>query len=259
MMPVSFGRLIRLSGGGMQEHEAVDASAASLIDRFVRILGACGLAPSQISAQIAVSVQQIAQLPASNAIPTLDGAHLKACQLVFAWRRDLRFLSPVGTPATLSLNGGIQSFDALVALVLPGHDAEKLLAYLLALRAVRIDGGCVELLVESLLTTTGCDGRVVVPGAVLAHLNNFLRSVEFNLLEKPSAEKGRFERACYVSVPADLVPIFERFMEERGQVFVDVVDEWLERHRAKIGVAGPRSVVGAGAYMFVHPSDVPIP
>jgi hypothetical protein len=146
-----------------------------------------------------------------------------------------------------------------VSIVLPAERPEEILDYLIKLEAVAVRAGQIHLLVESVLTCTGKGGDALASGAVLAHLNNFLRSVEFNLLEKPSIAKGRFERACYVSIPESLVPVFERFIDNRGQDFIDVIDEWLERHRAGLTVAGPRTTVGAGAYMFVHPSGVPIP
>jgi hypothetical protein len=236
-----------------------EQSAALLIQRFVRILGACGLGAAQILEWVGSCVGGIDTMDRPRIISTTDGAHLKACQVVFRWRRDRRFTDSSGLPAELGRREASPSFDDLVSLVLPGESSDHMLGYLQALEAVRCENGKVRLLVESVLASTGRSGDTLVPGAVLAHLNNFLRSVEFNLLEKKNNDGGRFERACYVAIPSNLVPIFERFVEQRGQDFVDVTDEWLERHRATVGLAGPRSVVGVGAYMFVHPVEVPIP
>lgn len=236
-----------------------ELSAASLVERLVRILGACGVDGQFITEQVLRSLESTSDMARPRTIATSDGTHLRACQVVFRWRRDKRFLGMDGLPALLHRGTHAPSFDALVSIVLPKDDPQALLEYMLGLEAVAIRDGKIELLVESVLTCTGRAGSGLAAGAVLSHVNNFLRSVEFNLLEKPSTGKGRFERACYVSIPLKLVPVFERFVDSRGQDFVDVVDEWLERHRMSLEPAGPRVTVGAGAYMFVHPPDVPIP
>ncbi len=236
-----------------------ELSAASLVERLVRILGACGVDGQFIIEQVLKSVASSSTMDRPKTIATSDGAHLRACQVVFRWRRDKRFLGQDGLPAPLYRVAPAPSFDGLVSIVLPNENSEALLEYMLGLEAVSMRDGKIQLLVESVLACTGKGGSGLAAGAVLSHVNNFLRSVEFNLLEKPGAGKGRFERACYVSIPQRLVPVFERFMDSRGQDFIDVVDEWLERHRMSPEPVGPRATVGAGAYMFVHPPDVPIP
>ncbi|MFO1376231.1 MAG: DUF6502 family protein [Steroidobacteraceae bacterium] len=237
----------------------IEVSAASLIEKIVRILAACGVDSSIVVDLIANSLERNAGIQRPRPITTSDGAHLRACQVVFRWRRDPRFLGRDGLPANLNRVPHQPSFDGLVSVVLPGEDPDRVLDYLLAFEAVEVRDEQVRLLVDSVLTSTGRRGDTLAPGAVLSHVNNFLTSVEFNLLEKPNISKGRFERACYVSIPDNLVPVFERFIDRRGQDFIDVVDEWLERHRAGVVAAGPRTTVGAGAYMFVHPSGVPVP
>lgn len=236
-----------------------ELSAASLVERLVRILCACGVDHTFIMDQVRNSLESNSTMDRPRTIATSDGMHLRACQVVFRWRRDKRFLNQDASPALLNRGNQAPSFDDLVHIVLPNEDPESMLDYMLGLEAVGLRDEKIELLVESVLTCTGKAGSGLAAGAVLSHVNNYLRSVEFNLLEKPSAAKGRFERACYVSIPLKLVPIFERFMDTRGQDFIDVIDEWLERHRTSLELVGPRATVGAGAYMFVHPPEVPIP
>jgi hypothetical protein len=87
---------------------------------------------------------------------------------------------------------------------------------------------------------------------VLEHICGFLGSVEFNIFEKPSRANGRFERACYASVPRELVPILQQLVNSRGQAFVDVIDEWLSRRSTKPTENNDTVLVGAGAYVFIR-------
>ncbi len=95
------------------------------------------------------------------------------------------------------------------------------------------------------------------PVALLQHVEGFLGSVSFNVIKKSDNSQGRFERACYAWLPADLVPIFERMVEDRGQNFVDGVDEWLVRHRSSPSghQRNQSRLVGVGAYIVVRRSN----
>jgi hypothetical protein len=53
-----------------------------------------------------------------------------------------------------------------------------------------------------------------------------------------------------VSVAIELEPIFDQLVRDRGQVFVDSVDEWLERHAGRESASGRYRELGAGAYFI---------
>jgi hypothetical protein len=53
---------------------------------------------------------------------------------------------------------------------------------------------------------------------------------------------------CTVPIAIELLPVFERTVKERGQEFIDGLDEWLERHRNLDSASGTYSEVGVGAY-----------
>jgi len=110
----------------------------------------------------------------------------------------------------------------------------------------------IELISESVVACSGRDGSMVASEFVLEHICGFLGSVEYNVFDKPSRAKGRFERACYASVPQNLVPVLEHLVSERGQDFVDVIDEWLARRAVKVASKDATALVGAGAYVFVR-------
>jgi len=109
-----------------------------------------------------------------------------------------------------------------------------------------------ELISDSVVACSGQDGLAIASEFVLEHICGFLGSVEFNVFDKPSRAKGRFERACYASVPKDLVPVLQQLVNARGQDFVDVIDEWLARRAVEPDTQVERALVGAGAYVFVR-------
>jgi len=108
------------------------------------------------------------------------------------------------------------------------------------------------LISESVVACSGRDGSAVASEPVLEHICGFLGSVEYNLFDKPSRARGRFERACYASVADKLVPVLENLVSSRGQDFVDVIDEWLARRAIRPTNGAGTVLVGAGAYVFVR-------
>jgi hypothetical protein len=173
--------------------------------------------------------------------------------LVLKWRRDCSFLDDKGLPAQLSLNGEAPSFAELVEATAPGADLEELLSSMGELGVVRIaENKKIDLISESVVACSGRDGSMVASAFVLEHICGFLGSVEYNVFDKPSRAKGRFERACYASVPQNLVPVLEHLVSARGQDFVDIIDEWLARRAVKVTAEDATVLVGAGAYVFVR-------
>ena len=83
-----------------------------------------------------------------------------------------------------------------------------------------------------------------------------LTTVEKNLevtARKPST-KGFYERAATnYRVDAKWVPAFQAFLQEQGDDFLQVVDDWLAAHSvaSKISSRNVKTLrVGTGVYMF---------
>lgn len=236
----------------------IDASEAAYLEdvirRLFRILGACGFGRDEIANATFALLDRLDDVDLErNRLSATADQHIALANVVLRWRRDPEFVGQDGLPATLPFEGEVGSFCRLMRLVAPKEDPGRSLNYMIAVGAVVCDlRQRVTLFAESLLTCTGRDLARVSPIPVLLHLNSFLGSVEHNLTERSGHRSGRFERACYASVPANLVPILERFVESRGQDFIDVVDEWLSR-QPKPDDQSPSVTVGAGAYVFVQP------
>jgi hypothetical protein len=162
-------------------------------------------------------------------------------------------LTSQGLPNLLSLRGVQSNFSELVHSVSPAEDPEVLLETLKELGVVRMTNSeSIELISESVVACSGREDSVIASEPVLEHICGFLGSVEYNLFDKPSRARGRFERACYASVPDKLVPVLENLVSTRGQDFVDIIDEWLARRAIRPRIDAGTVLVGAGAYVFVR-------
>jgi len=199
------------------------------------------------------AVDEIERIPDSQPGRVTARQAIMCCDLVLKWRRDCRFLDADGLPAQLEFNGAGKTFESLVEASAPGADARALIATMEELGVVRItDDKHIELISDSVVACSGQEGAAIASEFVLEHICGFLGSVEFNVFDKPSRAKGRFERACYASVPRELVPVLQQLVNARGQDFVDVIDEWLARRSTKAQEKTDTLLVGAGAYVFVR-------
>jgi hypothetical protein len=81
---------------------------------------------------------------------------------------------------------------------------------------------------------------------------DFLRALEFNLVNNPRLGEGLFQRrAAKVNSDARLAPVFNRYVREQGQLFLESVDEWLTRHQPKQKRGQRRRKVRLGVGVYV--------
>lgn len=239
-------------GGGIAQ------TAHILLRRVFRILRGCGLTEAELRAMSSEAVDEITQITDSQPSRVTARQALMCCDVVLKWRRDHRFLDAAGLPAPLSLDGIAPSFAELVEIAAPGADRNGLLATMEELGVVRLaDPKKIELISDSVVACSGQEGSSIASESVLEHICGFLGSVEFNVFDKPSRAKGRFERACYATVPKELVPVLQQLVSARGQDFVDVIDEWLARRAVNPDRNEGSLLVGAGAYLFVRENLTP--
>ena len=231
----------------------ISDSARILLRRVFRILRGCGIAETDLRQMALEAVGEVERIPDAHPSRVTTRQAMMCCDVVLSWRRNIAFLDANGSPAQLTREGSPQSFNELVSLCAPKADAELLLTAMVELGVVRItEEKRIELISESVVACSGQDGSAIASECVLEHICGFLGSVEFNVFDKPSRAKGRFERACYASVPKELVPILQQLVNARGQEFVDVIDEWMSRRSLKAENKGDSLLVGAGAYLFVR-------
>lgn len=229
------------------------ASAHILLRRVFRILRGCGIRESELRLMANAAITDVVQVPDPQPSRVTARQAMMCCDVVLRWRRDCRFVDENGIPSQLPIHALENSFESLVRVSAPEARADTMLHTMLELGVVRLtDDGRVELVSESVVTCSGQEGAPIASECVLEHICGFLGSVEFNVFEKPSRANGRFERACYASVPRELVPILQQLVNSRGQAFVDAIDEWLSRRSTKPTDNNDTVLVGAGAYVFIR-------
>jgi hypothetical protein len=171
-------------------------------------------------------------------------------EIMCLWRRDRRFLTADGMPAALPITGAAKSFAMLCDASKAITAREELLETLASFGAVRLlPGGRVRPLTPTFLLASAAENKKIAADGVLKQLAGFMRVIDYNIrLPLEGGRSPRFERACTVVVAKELVPIFERSVRERGQEFIDSLDEWLERHREHVSESDQYVEIGAGAY-----------
>jgi hypothetical protein len=90
---------------------------------------------------------------------------------------------------------------------------------------------------------------VLRSGSVLADIG---QTISWNLARGQTLP-SRFEgRATDPAIPTERVPDFRALLDERGQRFLEEVDDWLTANRAAPGTGGATAVtrLGVGVYMI---------
>ena len=238
-------RISAKSDAGLEE------LVGELLEPLVRLFMAGGLSADDIRRQVQTAIDR--QHFNSDAPASLNlGSRQRDCmEVMCVWRRNREFLGTDGLPIALPEGGAGPSFESLCRASGVASDPHSLLETLKSFGAVKVlTSGHIEAQTPTfLLGNPDSKGEIAADG-VIKQIAGFVRSVEHNVLEAPGVGRTRFERACSVVVPAELVPIFERTVRERGQLFVDVLDEWLERHRDQASPSNQYFEVGAGAYFL---------
>jgi hypothetical protein len=82
---------------------------------------------------------------------------------------------------------------------------------------------------------------------------DFLRTLEYNFLKNPLMGRGLFQRVAHkLDSNSRLAPLFNQYVREHGQLFLESVDEWLIRHQParRRGQRRRRVRLGVGVYVI---------
>jgi len=225
-----------------------------VVKLFTDLLIASGASAHMIRSAMANSLETVDEDEvASNEVPTTYtelGALLRDCMEVMCrWRRSIEFVDDNGEPRPLNLQAPTGSFDSLCKKAHCQHSSDEILQALLEFGAVsKSSDGMIHSETPTFLLGRADSGGRLATDALLKHLEGFLRSVHRNVSSVSGKGKAKFERACTVTVARELEPIFDRLVRQRGQEFIDSIDEWLERNAKFESPTGRYIELGAGAY-----------
>ena len=215
---------------------------------FVDLLVAGGGTSSMIDLAIAKAMAGVMTSDASTVFTELGALQRDCMEVMCKWRRDIALVGADGEPLPLEPWDGQQSFDALCKKVPCKNDSSVVLKALLDFGAVstRPDGRiCSE--TPTFLLGRASGGLLATDG-LLKQLEGYLGVVHRNVRSVAGPERPKFERACTVSIARELEPVFDCLVRQRGQEFVDSVDEWLERNARHESASGQYLELGVGAY-----------
>jgi hypothetical protein len=230
-----------------------ETSTGELLGEIVRLLEsivtAGGLSPHDLSRHF-VSTADTTELVSRHQKVVSLGARQRECMEVMCrWRRDPAFLGPDALPVPLPQSDGPTSFPELCRRAGVRTATESVIATLVEFGAIEVDseGKLFPRTPTFLLSPSTANSAVALDG-VLKQVAGFLKVIEHNLVSVRSGGRRRFERTCTVRVARELVPVFERIVSERGQEFIDAIDEWLERKRVSDSQYEQATEIGVGAY-----------
>jgi hypothetical protein len=177
--------------------------------------------------------------------------HIEPAEDVIArWINDPSYLTG-GKPMILPLRSKSASFSGLVKSVAPTSSPTELLRALTRKHVVRVTSDRkVELLMR--YTPARVHGSVDLE-LFTAMTIDFLRTLEFNFLKNPHLGRGLFQRrAVKVNSDTRLAPVFNKYVREQGQFFLESVYEWLIRHQPakKAGHQRKKTRLGVGVYVI---------
>lgn len=220
-----------------------------VVGLFLDLLAAGGATSSMVDAAVASAKVGRVAVDSSTVFTELGDLQRDCMEVMCTWRRDICLVDDAGAPLPLSQDNGPRSFDQLCRRAGCKQDSATVLKALLDFGAVSVstNGEVVSKTPTFLLGRASEIGLLATDG-LLKQLEGYLGVVHRNVCSVRGEHPARFERACTVSVAKELEPIFDRLVRERGQTFVDSVDEWLERHRRHPSPSGVYRQLGAGVY-----------
>lgn len=215
---------------------------------LLRVLLAAGAGKRELALICIQLIIRLSNADASMRItPLLNREPLEG--IVYRWTNHMAYLER-GKPTRLRLKGRKPSFSELVKAVSPSYSPSFALRDLKRRHVIRIaPDGKVEL-VSRFYPLRSYRAVDIEPFARMT--TDFLRAHEFNLLNAPALGKGLFQRIAHnLNSDARLAPVFNRYVREQGQLFLEIIDEWLVRHQPKRSAKRSKKKVRLGVGIYV--------
>ena len=172
-----------------------------------------------------------------------------ATRLLSGWHQDPDFLDQHGQPVALSVNGDGASFAELCTRYAGDIPATTMQKELRRVGAVEAGADGNLYVRRRYYMPTQFDPQWIMnAGSTFADLGE---NINQNLISD-AANPGRFlGRATEENIDASSIPEFKKFIEQHGQPFLELVDDWLAAHRNDKPEPGHSSQVRLGAGLFL--------
>lgn len=172
----------------------------------------------------------------------------RATRVLSGWFQDPDFTGADGAPRVLAMDGD-HGFSELVRRYSGDIPPRALLEELLRVNAIKLDGKKrVQVLSRAFVPKPGDLEGLRMLGTAMYDL---AATVDYNLTR--DGKPARFQRTVFSErVPTRVVPILRRIVAERGQRFLESLDDWLSAHEIGTRVDTGEEVTrtGVGIYFF---------
>ena len=187
----------------------------------------------------------------------LAGRLSRVGRLLAGWHQDSDFTGPYGIPYEVSFEGppGRRSFCELVRRYTGDVPAPEMLDELKRIGAVLdLGNGFYRVLARSYIPSAADPAKF---HAMSVAFTDLAKTLDQNL--RPDEDHKLFERRVWAPngvTPSDALE-FDAFVKDRGQQFLESLDDWLTSREAeaKKSQAESRVKLGVAMYMFVRPAD----
>jgi hypothetical protein len=173
-----------------------------------------------------------------------------AMRVLEGWFKDPDYLGDDGRPRPIRRDGGRGTFEALHHRYGGDVPAVAMLKELTKTGAVvETEDGFLRAGSRYYMPDPMDPEAILRSGSVLADVG---RTISWNLA-RGEKRPSRFEgRASDPAIPVGRVPAFRALLEEKGQRFLEDVDDWLTANRAAPGETEATAVtrLGVGVYMI---------
>jgi hypothetical protein len=187
----------------------------------------------------------------------LVGRLSRVGRLLTGWHQDSDFTGPYGIPYEVQFDGppGRRSFTELVRRYTSDVPADEMLDELKRIgAAIDLGNGYIRVLIRLYIPSAADPAKF---HAMSVAFTDLAKTLDQNL--RPDEDHKLFERRVWAPngiTQSDALD-FDTYVKERGQQFLESLDDWLSTREAEALRSGADNKVklGVAMYMFVRPAD----
>ncbi|MDT8282235.1 MAG: DUF6502 family protein [Gammaproteobacteria bacterium] len=183
---------------------------------------------SSVSAQTGLSRKEVKRLheQAATQSDEIEQKYNRAVRVISGWINEKRFTSAPGKAKTLTLDGGDDSFAALVKQYSGDIPGKAMLDLLLSADCVVVKDNSVNLIKHAYVP--GKDSAEVIR-ILGADVNELINTIDFNLTAGDSDK--RYQRKVSTAVlNKNSVEAFKKIVNKRSQTLLEEFDAWLSQN-----------------------------
>lgn len=169
-------------------------------------------------------------------------------RVLSGWHQDREFSELNGQPRPIPVDGKSGSFAVLCQRYAGDISPSTLLKELKRVNAV-VESKTGELIAQSryYMPTPFDPQWLMNAGSAFADLGS---NINYNLGANPDKPTRFLGRAIDTTIDASAIPEFREFIEENGQPFLELVDDWLTKHRQSEAVTAQPVRLGLGMFLI---------